>query len=201
MRSIQAISIFVEQFISCGISKDEKRRLKEKSKRFSMEDGILMHMRLSGTPCRVIASNTERLHINEYLHSDAVGGSHLGQTTTMNKISAKFWWPGMSNDIREFVRTRQLANTNKRPVAATLHPIDVQDVFHRRGIDLMGLLYETQRGMKYIVVAAEYLTEVKAIPDTSAASVHDFLLELVSRYGPANIIIHEQEGYLTLVKD
>jgi len=108
-----------------GFSKDEKRRLREKSKPFLMENGVLMHMRLSGTPCRVIASNTERLHINEYLHSDAVGGSHLGQTTTINKISAQFWWPGMSNDILAFIQVCglcQLANTEHKqtPKAGSL---------------------------------------------------------------------------------
>jgi len=94
-----------------GFSKDEKRRLREKSKRFVMEDGILIHIRLSGTSFRVIASNTERLHIMEYLHSDAVGGSHIGRTSTINKISAQFWWPGMSNDIREVFQMCEYASS------------------------------------------------------------------------------------------
>jgi len=166
-----------------GFSKDEKRRLREKRKSFVMEDGILMHVRLSGTPCRIIASNTERLDIIRNLHSVAVGGSHLGQTTTINQISAQFLWPGMSNDIRKFVQMCgfcQLVNTKKRPVAATFHPIDVQDLFHRWGIDLIGRLNETQRGIKYIYSTLQFLIYHLPVCMTSYWSWYADMVQLTS---------------------
>ena len=59
----------------------------------------------------------------------------------------------------------------------------------------MGPLKETRNGMKYIIVASEYLTrwpEVQAIPDKSAESIHKFLMELVYRFGACNVLLHDQ---------
>jgi len=195
-------------YLSCKaypleFTKDDKRRLREKSKGFIMNDGILMHTGSRGTPLPVIVSATEKLRLIENLHTDAVGGAHFGQSATIKKISDRFWWPTVTNDIREFIRACESCqgaktnmNANNRPVAATLNPIyEVQNVFDRWGLDVIGPLNETGRGMKYILVATEYLTkwaEVKAVADRSAESVHAFLMELVFRYGAPNVILHDQ---------
>ena len=132
------------------------------------------------------------------MHAGIVGGCHYGQTATIAKVSDRFWWTGMAEDVRALVRSCdacQRANPLNRPPAATLHPISVKHIFHRWGIDLVGPLQLTARGNKYIVVATEYLTkwvEAKAIPDKTAEEVHDFIMDLVFRYGSMNILLHDQ---------
>ena len=104
----------------------------------------------------------------------------------------------MTSDVRTFVRfcsRCQMSNICNKPPASTLHPIVVQDIFHRWGVDLVGPLKETAGGMKYIAVATEYLTrwaEVAAIPDKSAESVHRFLLSIVYRFGSCEVLLHDQ---------
>ena len=126
------------------------------------------------------------------------GGGHFGQNATLEKVSERYWWPGATKDIREYIKSCancQKTNASNKAPAATLNPIPVKDLFHRWGIDLVGPLEETPRGNKYLIVATEYLSkwaEAKAIPDKSAAGVHDFLCELVSRYGACHVIIHDQ---------
>ena len=79
---------------------------------------------------------------------------------TIEKITKRFWWRGVSADVREYVRTCgpcQRANPNNRPPPATLHPVKVPGIFYRWGIDLVGPLKETANGNKYVIVATEYL--------------------------------------------
>ena len=101
-------------------------------------------------------------------------------------------------DIHEFVGScpeSQRANPNNKPPPATLHPIPINDIFHRWGIDLIGPLKETKNAKKYIAVATEYLTrwaEVDSIADKDADSIHRFILRLVFRFGACHILLHDQ---------
>ena len=122
----------------------------------------------------------------------------MGMNATVNKVIERFWWRGVSADVRKYVSVCdrcQRSNPNNRPAPATLHPVKVSHILHRWGIDLVGPLNETENANKYICVATEYLTkwpEVKAIPDKSADSVHDFVMDLVHRFGSCNVILHDQ---------
>ena len=126
------------------------------------------------------------------------GGCHYGQSATIEKVSARFWWPGVSADVRTHERSClqcQKANPMNKPEPSTLHPIEVKQLFHRWGIDLIGPLQETLRGNKYIVVATEYLSkwvEAKAIVDKTAEQVHSFLFDLVFRFGSMKVLLHDQ---------
>lgn len=134
----------------------------------------------------------------EQMHAGVVGGCHYGQTATINKITDRFWWPSVTVDVRAHVRSCipcQRSNPNNKPTPATLHPVTVSHVFHRWGVDLVGPLKDTPRSNRYMIVATEYLTrwvEAKAIPDKTAASVHEFLMGLVFRYGACNFLLHDQ---------
>ena len=104
----------------------------------------------------------------------------------------------MTEDIHQFVRSCercQLSNVCNKPPPSSLHPVAVHDLFHRWGIDLVGPMKESPRGMKYIAVATEYLTrwvEVAPIPDKTADSVHGFLLDIVFRFGACDVLLHDQ---------
>jgi len=132
------------------------------------------------------------------MHDDPVGGGHFGMTTTIDKIRSRFWWRGFSVDVKNYVkscdRCQKANHSNKAPISS-LHPVTVKNIFHRWGIDLVGPLKETKSGYKYVAVATEYLTkwpEVKALRDKSAKSVHEFLMEIVYRFGACDMIIHDQ---------
>lgn len=178
-------------------SKDEKRRLREKSLSFCLSGGDLFHIGSSGCRARVIVDNEEKKHLIETIH-EGIGGGHFGQNATIRKISERFWWPGIANSVREFVRKCphcQKANPSNRPPPATLHPIKVSHVFHRWGIDVVGPLKETPRGNKYLLVATEYVTkwaEVEAVAQKSAQNVHQFLMNLVFRFGAFDVLLHDQ---------
>ncbi|CAB4007441.1 retrotransposable element [Paramuricea clavata] len=68
-------------------------------------------------------------------------------------------------------------------------------VWHRIGIDLIGPLPETHRGNKYLMTCTDSFSkwpEAKPLKDKTAIGVADFLYELLTRYGVAEVIISDQ---------
>ncbi|KAL5517173.1 hypothetical protein EMCRGX_G002666 [Ephydatia muelleri] len=91
-------------------------------------------------------------------HSAELGGGHFGRDKTLLKISERFYWIGMVNDVKEYCKTCekcQKANRKFDKFSAELHPIPVKDeVWHTIGVDLIGPLPETQKGNKYIMTVS-----------------------------------------------
>ena len=176
-------------------TKDQKRRLREKAEVFILMEGVLFHAKKK---TEVIWDRVEQRKVVAHLHDNIIGGAHFGMSATFEKVASRFWWKGIQKDVRDYVRVCgpcQKTNSNNRPPPATLHPIKVNDIFHRWGVDFVGPLNETKSGMKYIAVATEYLTrwpEVQAISNKSAISVHNFLLTLVYRFGACDVLLNDQ---------
>jgi len=47
----------------------------------------------------VIMDTSEKERILSSLHADPVGGSHFGQTATIKKVTDRFWWRSVTNDV------------------------------------------------------------------------------------------------------
>ena len=124
-------------------------------------------------------------------HSPELGGGHFGRDKTLLKISERFYWIGMVNDVKEYCKTYvrkligkpvfmplQIANTRSHfynectKFSAELHPIPV-NVAH----NLIGPLPETQkhrRETKYIMTVSCLFSkwpEATALPDKTATGV------------------------------
>ncbi len=67
----------------------------------------------------------------------------LGQTTTLNRLMARFFWPGIHKNVRRWCaacRECQLVNPPASP-KAPLRPLPLMQVpFERIGMDLIGPL-------------------------------------------------------------
>jgi len=48
----------------------------------------------------VIMDPSEKERILSSLHADPVGGAHFGQTATIKKVTDRFWWRSVTNDVR-----------------------------------------------------------------------------------------------------
>ena len=188
----------VDQTYGATVTKDEKRRVREKAEHYVIKDTTLFHRGKNNKLARVVVDVAEKDTIISRLHTDLVGGCHYGQTATIRKITDRFWWKGVSEHVRDFVRTCvkcQRSNPSNKAPPSVLHPIAVKEIFHRWGIDMVGPLKETPNGNKYLIVATEYLTrwvEAKAVPDKSAKGIHEFLMGLVCRYGSCHVLLHDQ---------
>lgn len=169
-----------------NISKKQKRIFRKRCNKYFLEKSTLFYKRKGGN-CRVVkVEDKERIL---YLLHDSRTAGHLGITRTLQKASCRYYWKGMSQDVKEYVLSCpkcQQSNPLKKQ-ANPLHPIEVTGFLDRIGIDIVGKLPETSSKNKYIVVATEYATkwaEAAAIPDKSAMTVARFLYSsIICRFG------------------
>ncbi len=130
-------------------------------------------------------------------HCNPMAG-HLGQAATLNRLMARFFWPGIHENVRRWCaacRECQLVNPPASP-KAPLRPLPLMQVpFERIGMDLIGPLERSARGHRFALVLVDYATrypEAVALRNISATSVANALFSLVSRVGIPKEILTDQ---------
>jgi len=92
------------QTYPAAATKADKRRLREKSESFLVRDNKLFHKGHKGKE-QCVVQKDEVPDLLEQMHASVVGGCHFGINATHRKISERYWWPTMSEDVRHLVRT------------------------------------------------------------------------------------------------
>jgi len=88
-------------------------------------------------------------------------GAHLGREKTLERIRARFYWPGIKKAVEDFCRScpdcQQVA---PRPhLRNPLFPLPIISVpFSQIAMDLVGPLPRSSRGHQYILVILDYAT-------------------------------------------
>lgn len=154
---------------------------------------------------KVIIEIEERLSIIKLIHNGSESSleasalsSHHGRDATQKLIKKRYYWPSISNDIKNYIKTCdacQKTNPATLKVIPDLHSIPVpKQVFKQIGVDIMSL--PEVDNLKFIVVAIDYFSkwsEAKALPDKSAESVARFLYDdVICRHGCPLIHITDQ---------
>ena len=85
-----------------GVSKLEKAVIRKRAKNFRVVDGILHYKGRDGLRQVVIDQKTKR-KIMEACHDDKVGGCHFGRDKTASKVSARYYWKGIMQDVETWV--------------------------------------------------------------------------------------------------
>ena len=160
------------------VLKEKKRNFRKKCEPFVVKDGILYHYPSKGkSALKEMVKDEDVGRILKAFHGDKAGGCHFGVTTTFTKLSERFWWKGMYDNVLKLVNSclqcQQQNVVKKGP--SELHPVPVPDrCFAQWGMDLVGPLKQTESGMEYIIVFTEYMTrwaEARAIPSKSALTL------------------------------
>ena len=85
---------------------------------------------------------------------------HQGVKNTYQRLSGKYYWPTMFEDIRQLVKTYDICQKRRREKEIELmQPTKISMARVYFGIDIVGPLPRTIRGNRYIVVAIDYLTK------------------------------------------
>ena len=133
------------------------------------------------------------------IHSSPFSG-HLGIKRTLLRARNRFFWPKMTTQISEFVKSCVTCAQNKLSPGhqkAPLQSIDVNEPFVFWAMDYMGPLPETSRGNKHLLVVMDHFTKwCEAFPtkDQKASTVADLLVSrLFSRFGPPTVL-HSDQG-------
>ena len=125
-------------------------------------------------------------------------GAHLGVEKTLERIKARFYWPGVKKAVEDFCRScPECQQVAPRPHHRNpLIPLPIITVpFNRIGMDLVGPLPKSARGHQYILVILDYATRYpEAIPLRTMASknIARELVMMFSRVGIPEEILTDQ---------
>ncbi len=84
------------------LSKDQKRAVTRRALAIEVDNGEVYVQKLKRV--KVIASRDEQVRILNSCHSDAISG-HLGTRKTWWTIAERFYWKGLSYEVKGFVAT------------------------------------------------------------------------------------------------
>ena len=123
--------------------------------------------------------------------------AYRGRESTYQKISERFFWHGMIEDIKEYIKickSGQQQGKIFKKISPELKSIPVpNEVMKQIGIDLCTL--PEVDGLKHLIVCIDYFSkwsEAKAVKDKSAPTVAKFLYEIICRHGCMRIQINDQ---------
>lgn len=183
-----------------GATKEAKRDIRRRGELFYLENEELYYKPKRGTdmPKKVVSSiNKER--IIQACHDNPVSGGHFGRDKTLNKISQKYYWKGMKDDVSKYINQcdKCQRNSNKPPMQAPeLHPVPVPNgVWKQVGMDLIGPLPISRNGNQYICGLTDYFSKwpvAEAMPCKSAAEVARVLIRTICTYGCFETLITDQ---------
>jgi hypothetical protein len=176
------------------MSPTEARRIQTIAKRLFIYEGDLYRRRRAGGPTRVIVSKRERQVV---LHSAHVGLAHFGQKTTLDLVTAAYWWPSVVRDTISFVAgctvcQRFDAGRTKAPTIT----MPVGGLFDRIALDFVGPLPLTENGNRHVLVAIEALTRwpiARAVSNADAETVAQFITEdVIQQFGAPLTILTDR---------
>ena len=162
-------------------------------------DGLLAHWTNEDADPEIFLPPSWREYVMRQHHDEPAGG-HMGWESTLAKIRGKFWWPGMREQIRDWVQRCGVCGQNRGPnpkFKAPLVPITVEQPLSRVAVDIVGPLNKTKSGHRYILTMVDTFTRwVEAVPlvEHTARSVANAILQQwVSRFGTPSEI-HTDQG-------
>lgn len=123
-------------------------------------------------------------------YHNAPSAGHLGFNKTIDKIRQIFYWPGMTDHIKDYCNKCDLCtarNLSKSQNKAPLGKYAVGEPMERVMMDILGPMPTTNTGNKYVLVITDWFTKwTEAIPlqNQEAKTVANaFIDTFVSRFG------------------
>jgi transposase InsO family protein len=129
---------------------------------------------------------------------------HIGADGMQELLRTRAWWPGMNNNIKQWIKTcvKCQITTCGKTTTEPLHPLTPVPPFHRWSLDFIGQLPITQKGNRWILIAIDHTTKWPITRVTSNAT-HEFVAkfvyeEIVLNFGcPTEIITDRGNNFTT----
>lgn len=134
---------------------------------------------------------------------------HFGTTKTLARIQRKFFWPGLTQEVKDMCRRCQPCQKNapRKSGRAPLVPLPIiRKPFSRLAMDMVGPLPPTIEGYRYILTICDYGTrypEAFPMKATTSKDVAEALMQFISRMGiPDEILTDRGSNFCSqLMKD
>uniref|UniRef100_A0A8P4KG28 Gypsy retrotransposon integrase-like protein 1 n=1 Tax=Dicentrarchus labrax TaxID=13489 RepID=A0A8P4KG28_DICLA len=145
---------------------------------------------------QLLVPDSRRETVFQAAHYNPMAG-HMGYEKTLNRIMARFYWPGIRADVSRWCASCsecQLVNQPAIP-RAPLRPLPLVEVpFERIGMDLIRPFHRSARGYRFVLVLVDYATRYPEVPlrTISAKGVAQALFQVISRVGIPKEILTDQ---------
>jgi hypothetical protein len=183
-------------------TKEERRKIRVNSRQFVVV-GHRLFRRGSDGILRRCVSKTEVEAILIACHDSACGGHFSGQLTGQKILRTGYFWSTLFKDTHDYVRKCNACHwyaQNELRMEMSLHVSLPLIPFEKWRINYVGKVHpHSSKGMKYIVVATEYLTKwakAKAVKTDTAEHAATFMYKsIISRFGVPKILMSDRSKY------
>ena len=162
-------------------SKTEEEAWKKTEDYWELFQGVIYYQGRIALPRKLIESTTRRIH--------EATGHFAGERTTAHMMNI-FYWPAMSNDIKNITKACEICLRRKKISAwikPPLKPIEKpNETMQSIVMDCVGPLDMTEKGNKYLITAICEFSgwlEAMAVPNIKAETVCEFLLNITGKFG------------------
>ena len=131
---------------------------------------------------------------------------HPGFVQTYSKIARSYYWPGISNDIRKYVKecdACQRTKASNQPPVGELHPLSIpQRPWQSIGMDYLGLVPVSKNSNDMVIIAVDRLTKMAHfIPTrtkvTAKQTAELFLRHVFQYHGLPDSIVPDRDPRFT----
>ncbi|XP_076065403.1 uncharacterized protein LOC143039374 isoform X3 [Oratosquilla oratoria] len=173
----------------------EKNGIRKSSRKFMLEDSHMFYVGNEGKEKRlVLYTAEERSKAFDECHVMPVMGEHCGRTKTLRRLTDKYYWTCMVEDVVALIVKCKTCEFNKasRPNQRFFRVTEPWEVV---SIDIIGQFTATDRGHAFVAVMIDMFTKYSiAIPvrDTLVADISEAVRQCIFQQGPPKRFISDQ---------
>lgn len=138
-------------------------------------------------------------------HDSLAGGAHFGFERTYRAIQLKYYWPGMYQNVADYVRSCDQCQCAKKSTQNTHAPLvnmPVTKPFNRIHMDILGPVTKTSKGHKYILLVVDSFSiwpEAFPLKTQDSKEIATVLFrEIFARYGaPRTLITDRGQNFMS----
>jgi len=157
----------VLQYLSNTDEKDNKkasskqtRRMQERAKSYTLEEGLLFHKPSGGKLC---IQKSMRADVVREAHDAILGGRHSGIAKTAAAVGSRYYWPKLTDSIAEWIAgcdvCHRIKHKNARPYGL-LQPLPIPlERADRVNIDFVTKLPTLEAGHDAVATIIDPLTK------------------------------------------
>lgn len=173
-----------------------------RSRRYKIVNGRLLYdptikgRRLTNWKMKLVVPKSSRNLILSECHDDPKA-AHLGVQKTIDRVMDRYYWPGLSRDVREYVKScqtcRMVKHDNLKPFGLMGKFRNVHTPWQVISMDLLGPFPRSRQGHTSLLVFSDWLTKYPCIIPLRSATAKNVVKHTESRvfleYGVPEAVI------------
>jgi hypothetical protein len=153
------------------LEEEERRNIAVESECFEMYNGLLVRKGGSMRPRTAIPAGQLRKKILEFFHDDPISG-HQGIANTKLRVSERFYWKTLDDDVEVHCRSCQVCQMAKPKVTrkVQLQPVPINAPWSDVHVDYMEMPAAKRTHLKYILLIIDRFTCMVELKATEKAN-------------------------------